>query len=113
MRLRNGDGGLLLTHVLLTVGVVIDTFAENGVFFFKFEKLIFVGVDFSILGGNNILKLLHFNLVVLNLILHLLDGQNVQLILAIILSSEIVNLMFLLSHIILQVLVFLTVLLLA
>ena len=113
MRVRNGDGGLLLAHVLFAVGVVIDAFAENRVFFFKFEKLIFVAVDFSILGGNNILKLFHFNLIVFDLILHLLDGQNVQLILAIILSSKVVNFMFLFSHIILQVLIFLTVLLLA
>jgi hypothetical protein len=113
MRVRNGDGGLLLAHVLLAVGVVIDAFAENSVFFFKFDKLVFVRVDFSILGSNNILKLFHFNFIMLNLILHLLDGQNVQLILAIILSSQVVDFMLLLSHIILQVLVFLTVLLLA
>jgi hypothetical protein len=27
MRVRNGDGGLLLAHILFTVGVVMDAFA--------------------------------------------------------------------------------------
>ncbi len=99
-------------HVLFAVGFVVDAFGENGVFVFQFEELIFVSVDFGILGGNNILKVFHLELILLDLILHFLDGQDVQLILAIILSFEVVNFVLLFSEVVVQVFIFLAVLLL-